>query len=99
MKLLAVVVLALITIGVVVINIVMRVKGYAIPGKTVVRCSRGHIFRTIWIEGGSLKAVRLGPRTRFQYCPIGKHWAIIHPIKEQDLTPADQKILSQQNTG
>jgi len=73
----------------------MRRKGYSIPGKTVVRCSKGHFFRTIWIEGGSIKAIRLGPTTRFQYCPAGKHWAIVHPVKDQDLTSEERKSLSQ----
>jgi len=78
------------------LNLAMRHKGYSMPGKTVVKCSKGHIFKTIWIEGGSLKAVRLGPTTRFQYCPVGRHWAIIHPIKDRDLTDEDRKILSAQ---
>jgi hypothetical protein len=43
---------------------------------TAVRCSAGHFFTTIWIPGGSLKAVRLGS-TRYQYCPVGHHWATV----------------------
>jgi hypothetical protein len=92
----AVVVIAVVVAVVIILNVVMRRKGYSIPGKTVVRCSKGHLFKTIWIEGGSLKAIRLGPTTRFQYCPIGKHWAIVHPVKNQDLTSEDSKSLSEE---
>ncbi|HYB24821.1 MAG TPA: hypothetical protein VED41_13545 [Solirubrobacteraceae bacterium] len=41
-----------------------------------VRCRRGHLFTTIWIPGGSLKAVRLA-RRRFQRCPVGHHWTTV----------------------
>lgn len=77
-----------------ILNVVMRRKGYSIPGKTVVRCSKGHLFMTTWIEGGSLRAIRLGPYTRYQHCPVGKHWAIIHPVKVQDLTSEDRQKLA-----
>ena len=87
------IVLAVVVISVVVINIVMRRKGYSIPGRTVVRCSKGHVFTTTWIEGGSLKAVRLGPVTRYQRCPVGHHWAIVHPVKPEDVTEEEQEQL------
>lgn len=80
------------TIGV---NAFMRRKGYSIPGRTVVRCSKGHFFRTIWIEGGSFKAIRLAPRTRIQYCPVGKHLSIVDPVKEQDLTAENRRNLGE----
>lgn len=82
---------ALLTVAV---NIVVRLRGYSIPGRTVVRCKCGHVFRTSWIEGGSLKAVRLGPLTRFQYCPVGDHWAIVHPVKDEDLNDVEREISS-----
>jgi hypothetical protein len=75
-------------------NVVMRRKGYSIGGKSIVRCSKGHLFTTTWIEGGSLQAIRLGPLTRFQYCPVGKHWAIIHPVKEIDLSSEEREIVA-----
>jgi hypothetical protein len=43
---------------------------------TPVRCSAGHLFTTIWVPFGSLKAVRFSPG-RYQYCPVGHHWAIV----------------------
>jgi hypothetical protein len=82
-------------VGVTIFNIAMQRRGYSIPGRTVVRCSKGHIFRTLWIQGVSFKAIRLGPRTRFQYCPVGKHLAIVHPVKDQDLTAQDRKTLGE----
>jgi hypothetical protein len=89
-----VIVVAALAILVVVTNVVMRRKGYSIPGKTVVRCSKGHLFVTTWIEGGSLKAVRLGPFTRYQRCPVGNHWAIVHPVKDADLTDEERQMLA-----
>lgn len=73
----------------------MRHKGYAIPGRAAVRCSKGHLFRTTWIEGGSLKAIRLGPVRRFQRCPVGRHWALVRPVKERDLTDEDRRALDE----
>jgi hypothetical protein len=87
------VVLVVVAVSIVVLNLAMRRHGYSIPGKTVVRCSKGHLFTTTWIEGGSLRAVRLGPRTRYQHCPVGEHWAIVHPVKDADLTEEDRSAL------
>ena len=90
----------LVAVGILVLatNVAMRKKGYSVPGDTAVRCAKGHVFRTVWIEGGSLKAVRLGPTTRWQYCPTGRHWAIIHPVREADLTEAERlELFSQQD--
>ena len=65
-------------------TIVARRRGYsAIGGRTPVRCRDGHIFRTIWVPGVSLKAVRLG-WYRFQFCPVGRHWTTVKPIKDGD---------------
>ena len=53
-----------------------------------VRCSAGHLFTTIWIPFGSLKAVRLAGR-RYQRCPVGRHWAIVIPIDASNATPEE----------
>lgn len=63
-------------------------------GRIIVRCNAGHLFTTIWIPFVSFKAIRLGP-FRFQYCPVGGHWAFVTPIKESDLSEADQQIAAQ----
>jgi hypothetical protein len=44
-----------------------------------VRCRDGHLFTTIWIPLGSLKAIRLG-RRRFQRCPVGHHWSMVTQV-------------------
>jgi hypothetical protein len=79
------IVLSLVALGAAV-TVVARKKGYSgIGGNTIVRCAKGHLFTTIWIPGGSLKAIRLGWK-RFQYCPVGKHWAMVTPVKDSELT-------------
>ncbi len=90
-----VLIVAVVVVAIVgVVNLVVRRMGYAIPGRTIVRCSRGHLFTTTWIEGGSLKAIRLGPLTRYQRCPVGKHWAIVHPVKDEDLTDEQRRMAA-----
>jgi len=63
--------------------------GYSIGAECVVRCARGHLFTTIWLPGGSLKAIRLG-WLRFQWCPVGRHWTFVVPVKDADLTPSEK---------
>jgi hypothetical protein len=60
-------------------------NGYGIGGNVVVQCSKGHRFTTIWLPGASVKSLRLGPR-RFQYCPVGHHWSLVHLVRESDLS-------------
>ena len=71
-------------------TIVARVLGYRVGGKTVVRCRRGHLFTTIWIPGASIKSIRLG-WWRIQRCPVGRHWSIVVPVKETDLTSRERR--------
>ncbi|MGD1052761.1 MAG: hypothetical protein ABR950_02925 [Candidatus Dormibacteria bacterium] len=79
------VVLVLVLVGV---TVAMRARGIPVGGDIVVRCSRGHLYTTTWIPGGSLKAVRLGT-ARYQRCPVGKHWALTRPVPESQLTPEE----------
>ncbi|HTW41761.1 MAG TPA: hypothetical protein VMD79_05575 [Solirubrobacteraceae bacterium] len=53
-----------------------------------VRCRKGHLFTTIWMPGGSLKAARFGNR-RFQRCPVGHHWTLVVRLDRTDATPAE----------
>jgi hypothetical protein len=53
-----------------------------------VRCSAGHLFTTIWIPLGSVKAVRLGP-VRVQRCPVGHHWARVRRLDPARADAAD----------
>ena len=82
-RLLAVIVL-LYAIG----TIVARRRGYPMGGDVVVRCRRGHLFTTIWVPGVSFKSLRLG-WLRFQYCPVGRHWSLVSPVKDADLVDAE----------
>jgi len=71
-----------------------RRLGYSgMGGDTVVRCRDGHLFTTIWVPGASVKSLRLG-LLRFQYCPVGKHWTTVVPLKDSELTDADRAIAA-----
>ena len=59
-------------------------------GRLVVRCADGHLFTTIWVPGGSLKALRLGA-WRFQHCPVGGHWTVVRPVNEGTLTDEQRR--------
>ena len=82
----AVGVLVLVAVLLAVITARGRAAGYGFGGRTYARCRRGHLFTTIWVPGASLKAVRLGWK-RAQWCPVGRHFTIVEPLKESDLTP------------
>ena len=62
-------------------------------GEVVVRCKDGHLFTTVWIPGVSFKAIRLGP-IRFQYCPVGEHWAWVKPVDPDELNPAERRFAA-----
>ncbi len=74
--------------------VAMRLRGYRVGGNLVVRCREGHLFTTIWVPGASLKSIRLG-WWRFQRCPVGKHWSIVTPVKESDLTEEEKRIAGE----
>jgi hypothetical protein len=63
----------------------LRRKSGRMAGTVVVRCRAGHLFTTIWIPGASIKSVRLG-WLRLQRCPVGRHWTLVTPVRESDLT-------------
>jgi hypothetical protein len=67
----------------------MKLRGYPIGGKLIVRCRRGHLFTTFWIPGVSVKAVRLG-WWRYQRCPVDGHWSLITPTRSSELTEAER---------
>ena len=71
-------------------TVVLRRREYAFGPRTFVRCRQGHVFTTIWIPGASLKAVRLG-WWRLQRCPVGKHWALVAPVKPSALTDEERR--------
>ena len=96
----AFVVIGLVLIVVVVVvaeNLWSRRAGYPIPGRTAVRCDAGHVFRTTWVQGGSLSAIRLGPLLRYGRCPVGHHWSRLRPVKDADLTDSQRRTLDSES--
>ena len=83
--------LALVIAALVVGTLVARRLGYKVGGNTVVRCREGHVFTTLWIPGVSFKAVRLG-WVRYQWCPIGRHWSLVSPVKDSELTAEEREL-------
>jgi hypothetical protein len=78
--------------------VVSRISGRpALAGKIEVRCSKGHVFTTTWSPLGSFAAIRLGG-ARFQYCPVGRHWALVRPVQDGDLTTGDRQLPSRDRT-
>jgi len=67
--------------------------GYTFGGNVVVKCYSGHVFSTIWIPGGSLKSLRLG-FWRVQWCPVGKHVTLVHPLKDAEVTEEVQEAAA-----
>jgi hypothetical protein len=85
------VIIAIVAVAIVVLRIGMRLVGYGTgAGNTIVRCRQGHLFTTLWLPLGSFKSIRLGP-WRYQYCPVGKHWTLVRPVKESDLTEEERE--------
>jgi len=76
-------------------TLVLRRKGYSgMGGDTIVRCSKGHLFTTIWVPGASLKSIRLG-MSRFQHCPVGHHWARVTPVKDSELSDEERRLAAE----
>lgn len=85
------IIIAIVAGGIVLLRLGMRAAGYGTRGgNTIVRCRLGHLFTTMWIPLASFKAVRLGP-WRYQYCPVGKHWSLVRPVNEAELTPEQRE--------
>jgi hypothetical protein len=71
-----------------------RVMGYKLGGNVVVRCRQGHVFSTVWIPGVKLKEIDLAV-ARVQHCPVGKHWSLVVPVREKDLTDGEREFAAQ----
>lgn len=85
-----IVVVAVLVVG----TLVARRRGYNIGINTVVRCRQEHLFTTIWIPGVSVKSLRLG-WARLQYCPVGRHWTLVTPVKDSDLSDEDRQFAAE----
>ena len=66
-----------------------RAAGYRFGLNTPVRCREGHLFRTIWLPGVNLKALDL-VIARVQRCPVGRHWSLVTPVRDADLSARDR---------
>lgn len=73
----------------------MKLRGYRVGGNLVVRCRRGHLFTTLWLPGVSVKSIRF-VWWRFQRCPVGRHWSVVTPVKESELTAAERRAAGEQ---
>lgn len=69
-------------------------RGYSFGRNVTVRCKAGHLFTTVWVPGASVKSVRLG-LWRLQWCPVGRHVTLVHPVKDADLTDADREFAAE----
>ncbi|WP_020657702.1 hypothetical protein [Amycolatopsis benzoatilytica] len=58
------------------------------PEYTIVQCSQGHYFSTIWIPFVSLKAIRLGDR-RVQKCPVCRRFRGVVQVPPEQLSPEE----------
>ena len=68
----------------------MKLRGYPIGGRIVVRCREGHLFTTLWLPGASVKSVRL-VWWRIQRCPVGGHWTIVTPVRDSELSDGERR--------
>ena len=76
-------------------TVALRRRGYGIGGATIVRCRSGHLYTTIWIPLASLKALRLG-WWRLQWCPVGRHWSLVSPVRAADLSEDERRAAAEQ---
>lgn len=79
--------------AVVVFTLIARRLGYRLGGDVVVRCRQGHLFMTWWIPGVKFKAVDLVV-ARWQRCPVGRHWSLVVPVRDCDLTDEQRRFAA-----
>jgi hypothetical protein len=72
-------------------TVILTRQGYSFGRNTVVRCRREHLFTTVWIPGASVKSLRFG-FWRVQWCPVGRHVDLVHPVKGGTLTAAGRSF-------
>lgn len=82
--------------GVLAEPLAMWLRGYPIGGNLIVRCRDGHLFTTLWVPSASIKSLRLG-WVRFQWCPVGRHWSLVTPVRGSELTPKEERRARSQH--
>lgn len=85
--------IAILIVGYAIGTLVARRRGYSVGGNTPVRCAAGHLYTTLWIPGVNLKAIDLLV-VRFQYCPVGRHWSLVRPVRAADLNAAEREAAA-----
>ncbi|MGP5033536.1 hypothetical protein [Brachybacterium alimentarium] len=50
---------------------------------TIVQCSKGAYYETVWLPFVSFKSIRLGTR-RFQKCPVHQRWELARMVTEDE---------------
>lgn len=60
----------------------------------IVRCKDGHLYHTVWMPLGSLKAIRLGS-VRYQRCPVDRRWRWTRRVAADQLSPAERAAADQ----
>ncbi|MET7890449.1 hypothetical protein ACGFY3_17840 [Streptomyces mirabilis] len=58
-------------------------------GKTIVRCSAGHLFTATWIPLIGIKSIRLTPSRRYARCPVERHWGMVTKTDSMNLSQAE----------
>lgn len=83
---------------------VLALTGFAVVGRylarrfperfdSVVECSQGHRYGSIWVPGGSLKALRWFTR-RYQWCPVGHHWSWTRRVDTTQLSEDERRAAN-----
>ena len=67
-----------------------RALGYKFGGNVVVRCRQGHLFTMLWVLGVKFRSLDLGV-ARWQRCPVGRHWTLVVPVRDRDLTDEERR--------
>jgi hypothetical protein len=71
-----------------------RRRGYNLGRNVIVRCRRGHLFTTVWVPGMTLKSLKLG-WWRLQWCPVGRHVSLVHPVKVSELNDEERRFAEE----
>ncbi|ATL71154.1 hypothetical protein GZH49_23185 [Nocardia terpenica] len=82
-----------VAVGVVAFTLLARRLGYRLGSNVVVRCRRGHLFTTLWIPGIKLTGLDL-VIARWQRCPVGRHWSLVTPVRDTDLTEQQRQVAA-----
>jgi hypothetical protein len=71
-------------------------RSHRLGGNLIVRCRQGHLFTTLWIPAASVKSLRFG-WWRFQYCPVGRHWSVVVPVRQDELSAKQLRAARDQH--